>query len=385
MGAALGLSIDFLAAGMLAALATLCIMSLHSRTITVYARIAYPLGFAISFMAVQVLFHREPLLAAGVRPFVTWILALVIIQSLCLRPGFLHRFVFVCFGIGLLTLPYLKGHIGDVELERARLDQAIAISNPNELAAWFGFCAVYFVILGLETKRNVVRITSWLVGMGCIYIVGLTVSRGALFVVMVAAVVAFRRLLRHGFIPVLFLIMLSWGIYESGLFERAAASYAVRATEETGRLLVWPLVLQRLSSSPLMGVGLSRIATYVPGIKYPITPHNVFLYIGLSSGIIPLALFVASWWRAAKGALHSNAQRLADAPFHLPLLLYAFLIVQQSNASFMNAWVIVTLAIAIAAGVSNPVRRMARLYPIRGDTSTSIRRSRKVGNGLAGA
>jgi O-Antigen ligase len=376
MGPAVGLEIRLLFGGMLVVLAALCVKYLRSGAVSVWAEIKLPLGCAVSFVMLQVFLHHEPL--STVQPFIIWILTLIIVQSLSLRQDFLHRFTVVAFGIGLSTLPYMQSYISNREFDRVGLDRRITIANPDEFAAWFGFLATYFIIAGLEAKRNLMRMISWLAALGCLYVIGLAVTRGALLAVAIASVIAFRRILRHGFLPVLFLIILGWIIYEIALFERAAAFYAVRGTEETGRLVVWPLAFQRFLSSPLAGVGASKIATFVPGSNFPITPHNSFLSLALASGIIPLVFFVSYWWRAAKGAFRANAKRLANAPFQIPLLAYAFLIVQQGNGPFMLPWVIVILSTALAAGIPDPVHRMVMPRTIRGRTAAFIRRSRKA-------
>ena len=41
------------------------------------------------------------------------------------------------------------------------------------------------------------------------------------------------------------------------------ASYTVRATEESGRFLVWPLVIERFLQAPFIGVGVSDMYTYI--------------------------------------------------------------------------------------------------------------------------
>jgi O-antigen ligase len=153
------------------------------------------------------------------------------------------------------------------------------------------------------------------------------------------------------------------------LFERSTALYVARATEETGRVLVWPLAFERFLSSPLAGVGVSNIATYVPIINSTKTPHNSFLFIALASGILPLAFFVASWIRAARGAFRSLAERTANAPFLLPLLLYCFLYSQSGNQPFNHHWMIVTLCMAMTASVRRrepliAVRQVGRHAPV---------------------
>ncbi len=352
----LGLSVEFLGAGILAVLAGLCVLYVGPRAMTFYARIFFPLGCAFSLVLLQVLFHSESLFGDNVRPFVAWMLALIVVQSLSLRQGFLQRFGVVVFLIGLMLLPYLRmDYVSSVQFQRAGLQEGVGLANPNDLATWFGFCALYFTIAGIETPRVTVRIVSWLVTVGCLYIVGLTVSRGTLLAFAIASVVALRRVLRRGFLPLLLLCVLSWILYESGVFDRMAAAYTARATEESGRFLVWPLAIERFLQAPLTGVGVSDIYTYIPTKGRSITPHNGFLYVALASGIVPLVFLACYWWRAARGAFRAQGVQTAEAPFCLPLLIYAFLITMEGNLPFMNPWAIVALSIAIAWDASRRV------------------------------
>jgi O-antigen ligase len=354
----LGLSVGFLGAGILAVLAVLCVWYLGPRAITFYSRIFFPLGCALSLILLQILFHDESLFGENIRPFVTWLLALIIVQSLFLRQGFLQRFGVAVFLIGLMLLPYLRmDYVNTVGFHRAGLKEGVSgLANPNDLAAWFGFCALYFTITGIETSRITVRIVAWLVTVGCLYVVGLTVSRATLLAFAITSVVALRRLLKRGFLPLLLFCVLCWVLYESGVFDRMATSYMSRATDETGRFLVWPLVIERFLQAPLLGVGVSDMYTYVPAIGHAITPHNGFLYMALASGIVPLVFLVGYWWRAARGILRAEGTPTAEAPFRLPLLIYAFLATFQGNLPFMKPWAIAALAVAIAADSSYRVR-----------------------------
>ena len=166
-------------------------------------------------------------------------------------------------------------------------------------------------------------------------------------------IVALRGILKRGFLPILSLLLLAWILLYTGILERATASYASRATVETGRFLVWPLAIERFLGSPLLGVGASNVATYVPAAG-PISPHNSFLFIALASGIIPLMFFVACWWRAARRALRLSAEPAAYAPFLVPLLVYTFLSAQASGLAFMDVWAIVALTLSM--GISAPGR-----------------------------
>jgi hypothetical protein len=310
-----------------------------------------------------VLLHGESLLEEYVRAFVTWMLTLMVARSLSLRLDFLHRFALVAFMIGLALLPFMK-ITGDLSgTGRAELDRSLGLNNSNEFGAWFGFCAVYFLIVGIEARRSIVRAVTWLAAVGCLFVVGLTVSRGTLFAVAIAGLIASRRLLQRGFVPILLLVIFSGMIYNLGLFNRITASYEARATEETGRLLVWPIAISRVLNSPLAGVGVSHMATYVPSKHREVTPHNAFLSIALASGIIPVAFFITYWWRTVQCAFSVSATQLTVAPFALPLCLYCLIIINTSNWPFMSACVVVTLSTVVAADeYSRMLRARQRQY-----------------------
>ena len=228
MGLTWGLSVNLLGAGLLAVLAGLCLLHFDARGLKVYAPIPPPIVCATSIIAVQVVVHSEPL--DTIRPFVPWMLHLVVIQSLCVREGFTHRFAFVFFILGLATLPYMS-FANDV-YNRARLDSSITIANSNDLAAWFGFCAVYATVFAIESKVVISRLVSSLLAIASLYVIGLTVSRGALLAVTLATAVALRRLSRRGLTSFLILILLCAAIYESGLFDQSILTYTNQAQKK---------------------------------------------------------------------------------------------------------------------------------------------------------
>ncbi len=362
LGSTVGISIPMLGAAMVAGLAGLCFMRLRSRASAVYSPITLPVACAVSFLAIQVVFHGESVMDDYNRGFVTWILALIVLQSLSLRDGFFHRFAFVVLVIGFVALPFLSFTNQGYGLERARLDASSGVSGElagsNGLAAWFGFCVVYFMVLGFETKRNIIRLVAWALAAACLVVVGITVSRGALLGIALATVIASRHLFKRGFLPVLLLTILVGLIFVSGLFEQSAELYMQRGGEETGRLLIWPLVIGRFLDSPLIGVGVSGTDIYLPGVSHLQSPHNGFLFIGLAGGVVPLAFFVAYWWRAARGALRLTSQHAASASFYLPLLVYGFVTTSLTNDQFFSAWIVVPLCGLLTAAAE---RRLPRV------------------------
>jgi O-antigen ligase len=357
MGSAFGLSIDLLGVAMLAALVGLCVIRMGRYSAAMLRPVALPLACGMSFIAVQTLVHGESLRSGDyVRSFVPWMMGLVIVQYLSLRRGFLHRAAIAVLLIGLTTLPYMKSFHNDQS--RTSLEGIIAIANPNDLGAWFGFCVVYFAVLGMETRRNWIRVISCLVAVGSLVVVSLTVSRAPLIAAALSVVIAFRRVLKRGFFPLLSLIVLTWIAFGLGWFDRGAELYAQRGLEETGRFLVWPAAFDRFLQSPLVGVGADNVNTSIAGGR-PITPHNSFIFLAVASGVVPLMFFIAYWVRLLIEVLEVNADSHEDAPFLIPLLPYCFLIAFNLNMVFTVQWMMATLAAVSGAEVIRRARRAA--------------------------
>ena len=156
-------------------------------------------------------------------------------------------------------------------------------------------------------------------------------------------------------------------LFFSQIFDEAISHYADRGTEETGRFLVWPLVIERFLDTPLIGVGNLKVYTYVPAMSKDITPHNAFLYFALVSGIVPLIFFVAYWVKAISRSYHPASVGSPDSPFQLPLVIYALIISLIGVEGFMYPWAIVSLCMAMTA-------RAKRIIPL----SRRVRGAEKI-------
>src|SRR5207344_2477819 len=128
-------------------------------------------------LVVQIAVYDVSIRDQIIRAFILLICGMIIVQSLCLRPGFLRRCTIVLFVIGLIPLPHLISTAG--ERAAAGIQIGGGMQNAGGLGYWFGFCLVSFAIFGLEAKQGTVRILYWLVAIGCLLILGLTVTRGA--------------------------------------------------------------------------------------------------------------------------------------------------------------------------------------------------------------
>ena len=204
----------------------ICILQLRAYGKTLYAPIGSLIACAITFVLIQIVIHDASIKDGLIRLFVISTLQLMLVYSLCLRPGFCHRYPIFLFIVALATLPFLTFTSSEVERARVSGDLGVSggLSHPNGFGEWFGYCAIYFVIRGLETKRFTQRVGAWVTAAGCLFVMTLTVARGSLFGTALAITVALRGLFKRGFVPVLLLIILAGIVYESGLFRPGCIS-----------------------------------------------------------------------------------------------------------------------------------------------------------------
>jgi len=362
LSAAIGISIPVIGGGLLFLVAALCVMHVRNRLSVVYAPVAPLLACALSLLMIQVLVHGESLAEASVRSFVTWTLGLLVIQPLRLRPGFVHRMARFLLAIAIAIVPYLTFSAIGVERAKIGLEVGGNLSHSGGLAEWSGFLAVYFAVLGAEHSRFTGRALAWLIAVGCVFVVGLTVSRSVLIATGLAVVVGLRRVLKRGVAALFLLIVVAAAASVSGIFEQTVVHYEERGAEDTGRTGLWPVVVRRFVNSPLVGVGVSRLATQPADRDEPIaTPHNSFLYLALASGLLPPLFFIAFWIQAFRRSL-SNPPAGEERPFRIPFLLFALPLATLGDLSFMSPWGL--LALSVATGpVLPPIGRSRASVP----------------------
>ena len=346
IGPAVGLEIRYSGVVTIAVFVA-CVLRVQPLTKAVFAPIALLAACVISFLPIQILVHRESIFAEGITHYIYWLMNLMIVHSLCLRRGFSFRFPLVMFATCVIAILFVGYTIG--EDARGTVDTEVAgeLRTPAAFAQWFGFLAIYFVIVGLNGQRTLIRLCAWLVALGCVFLLALSVERGPLLGVALASVMVFRQQLKRGFIPVLVLVSLIGIISFGGAFDALLSNYQERAFEETGREVLWPAAIERIFSTPfatLFGVGESNIL-FQFGYNQFSPPHNAFLHIFLASGVVPFAFFLAFWIQAAWRSAHANGQD--DESFRLPYLAYSFVLYMVVDI-ITSPWAL--LALCVAAG-----------------------------------
>ena len=361
MAGFLGILVPLVWTGIMVVLVAFCVTRLGSSFKKVLAPIGLLLAFAISFLLVQIVVHGASVMDDALRNIINWVLGLIVVQTLGLRRGFSHRYIVLLLVLGLIALPYLTFMVsGDVEQARVDADLGIqgGLAHPGGLAGWFGFCAVYFAILGLENNRVVVRVIIWLVAVGCMFIVGLTVERGPLLGMAIAITIGFRGILRRGFAPLLGVIILAGVFSESGLFDRVVSQYQERGMEDTGRETIWLAGIERIFDAPIVGVGASNVAISPGGTMgtRALAPHNSFLEIALGSGVLPFTFYLGFWIAAFRRSF-SRVARPVNSQFQLPFLLYMFVTMMLGDLN-TSPWSLLAIAVGAGVGVSSQTARV---------------------------
>ena len=349
LGQTWGIVIPSVGGVILTLVSVACFLSVGGQNLRVYRPVTWGFYTGISVIAIQVLFHdTDARSLLEVIAYVGWLELLIIVQTLSLRPGFLHRFALVTLAIGMACLPYINiKSVGGVMRAWA---SGTTISNPNVLGLWFGFCTVYFLFWGLQSQKMLLRVASWGVALGCFYIVTLTVSRAPLLGIVLACIVGFRSALKRSFVPLLSFALVLSLTYASGVFDEEIGYYTTRGAEESGRGKLWPIALERIIGSPWVGEGLGNVKILTDSGRF-IRSHNPFLALALSAGIIPVICFLGYLAQVAIGT-HRIMQRVhvGEAALLPPLVAFGLFDMMTLDLVFTLPLMVVVFGLAANAG-----------------------------------
>lgn len=349
LGQAWGVEIPWVGNALRVFIAVGCVLSIWAKAGAVYKPITLALCTGVLAIAIQLIFHKQSSDAwhEGI-DLVVWMATLVTAQALSLRPQFLKRFALVALGIGLASLPFIEVRtVGKVMRAWA---SGTGIGNPNTLGMWFGFCVVYLVCWGLQAQSFKSRIIAWSVGVGCFYVVAISVSRAPLVACILACLVGLRSVLKRAFIPAFSLGLLICVVIISGVFDEEIGYYTSRGTEETGREVIWQVALDRFYDAPWIGNGLGDIRVRRGAGRF-INPHNGLLHIAVGVGVFPLICFVGYLMKAVIGAFYRMGRiDEGEAILLPPLVVFALIEIMVLDYTFMFPWAVVVLGLAAKVG-----------------------------------
>ena len=350
LGQAWRIVIPSVGGGILMLVAVTCWLTVGSQALRLCKPVAWSFYTVLAILAVQVLFHNTTEEAwSEIIALFQWVALLIIVQVLSLRPNFLHHFALVALAIGVASLPYVS--LKNVDGIVRAWASGTGLGNPNALAMWFGFCTVYFVFWGFQCREPMLKVGSWAVAIGCLYVVMLTVSRAPLLGIVLACVVGFRSEMKRSFVPILSLVLLVCLIYVSGIFDQEIGYYTTRGASESGREKLWTRAVERIVDAPWVGVGLDDIRVTTSSGRL-VNPHNPLLHIALGAGIIPVICFLGYLVRVAIGfrRLMQRVQ-VGEAALLPPLITFGLFEIMQADYTFMSPWIVVVFGFAAGAGM----------------------------------
>ncbi|HAU32209.1 MAG: Glycosyl transferase group 1 [Desulfotomaculum sp. 46_296] len=231
-----------------------------------------------------------------------------------------------------------------------------SLQDPNYFARLLGIGMIFSCYFILTIRNKAIRLISFLAGLGMLFAVLLSGSRGAwlaLFFVLLIGLILFRKpagdALRKAFsgsgpakkarflTALLFAFLLTFFAISKlpqVVSVRAQTLFSLSEERGAGRLDIWMVGLKILKENLALGVGLdnfpyayTKYFSQIPGISPEIglnkNPHNIFLAtiteLGIPGFILFLSLFVYLWRCAG------NSGNLTDSA--LGKLLIVFLAV----------------------------------------------------------
>jgi O-antigen ligase len=340
----LGISINLLGIGILSSCAILALFLMISdyRPILILILICLTSGL---FLVIQMEVFQVAWDQGGVKALLTWVLLSVVFYAQIHRPGFLKRLGIVMLIISVLLMPSIileKARVPG-EIVRAKAVEGTSLNNANALGALLGFTALVFWLWGFRQARMVRRWGLWGISVIIFLLMGLTVSRGALLAVLIGLVLSFRGVsLRHRISAMVMLTILSYVVLFIPFIAQLVGDFQARALEETGRFLIWPAAWEQIVQSPWLGHGAEH-EIYLPSLGVYRSAHNPFLYLWVSSGILPV-IFLAILWVCALRKANRWDPKIDKAGIDpLPLLGYAITMSMSSNFHFVSVWAVVAV------------------------------------------
>jgi O-antigen ligase len=248
-------------------------------------------------------------------------------------------------------------YYGEHSFPAARLNNMVFYrNNPNAGSAAF----VLVALMGLNAvlqKSN--RLTCMLGGFGLIVGIAflfLSQSRGLLLGMAAGTVVqliCFRYWRSLAFV----FLMLAGTIIVLESFDLGMRSFIQRG--DSHRIDIWLVSLQKIAANPIIGLGGAvdlSIITAESGGKVFESPHNIWLVVAMSGGIIWLGLFIVLLAVAGKEAFRSIMENNSKGCFYASLMLAGLCILSFSCHNIIenigsHYWTTLWLPLGLIAGL----------------------------------
>ena len=228
-----------------------------------------------------------------------------------------------------------------------------SLQDPNYFARLLGIGIIFSCYFILTLKNIAIRLISFIAGLGMLFAVLLSGSRGvwmALFLVFVTGLILFRKPIGEALkkffsrpdpakkasflIAAFFALLLTFFVISKlpqVVSVRAQTLFSLSEERGAGRLDIWMVGLKIIKENLALGVGLdnfpyayTKYFAQTPGISPEIglnkNPHNIFLAtlteLGIPGFILFLSLFVCLWRCAG------NSENMTDSALGKLLIVF---------------------------------------------------------------
>lgn len=230
--------------------------------------------------------------------------------------------------------------------------------GPNQVSAMLGLGALLLILVAVQARRGTTRWISLLVTMGLIVLSGLTFSRGGLYnlaaAVLMAAIFFLRYpRLRAAFLPIALIATFIGGYYvfpKLNEFTSGMLGTRFSDTDTTNRLEIMQSELEIWKQNPVLGVG-PGIAKYISADEFgvKIAAHTEYTRILAEHGIpgiLAILLLISLTGRAVLKAPPGMAQAWAAA-------LATWSLVEMTHAAMRIAAIGFVFGLALAGWYTN--------------------------------
>jgi hypothetical protein len=275
-----------------------------------------------------------------------WPAEAIIIGYLSRRPGFIKRLLLMMFVSTLIVMSFAQ--YSSDKTQRLNLATGGFLANSNDFASWTGFVALCLGMWAFNTRSYWGKIALLIATAVCIGLIALTVSRASMSLALglLGLFVILQTFIFKPRVSTFLTLMAAAGVI--GLLvllvgiDSFISSYSSRANEDSGRERLWSLAVPIIQENPL---GIGKVVIYDPARHHYIGPHNVFLYLGIIAGWIPMIL-TALYYVTCVIAMPKV--KLYDGFLWIPgLVIYCILQHNQSNGYIFEPWTLIAFSLAI--------------------------------------
>lgn len=344
------LNIDFLAAALLGTSAVLAVIT-SPRALK---WLSLPIIMFFTMLIIDYFGYPDGI--ATLKQYMLWLLAFITCLVLHENPNFFIRGkIFLLFFI-LANFLFLTPNAEDPSRYGLREDPHTVMANPSDLAYWCIF-AVMASIAEVIRKKGFVRIAYMAVAIVSAIVLLLTVSRGALMILVVCMLVfLLLNARRLGGAEAIFALLATAGIALIIIYfsqPEAITNYEQRIDEESGNFSGRTYLLDEAIRVFLenLWLGTGKDMVNPPLHSRANVPHNQYLGLAVHYGIWPPVFLTIFLMQLATKSISSLITKQEPSSYNVSSELFVFLLFFLLMSMVSNVMLLSTFCVFYMAKI----------------------------------